>query len=135
MLGLWIRTWHEDKEITPGVPDLSYVIIGGYETGWLELKAVEESDKFQFEIEPSQHQWIEAHCEWVPVHFLAAVGNDWFVVPGRYHKELAQKMNRYDLLEFAILHVKWPLMPADKLVMLETFKTLTRRNREEVQRV
>ena len=50
MAGSWLFTWHEDREISPGVPDLHYVMkptgeIGDigteYRVGWLELKAID----------------------------------------------------------------------------------------------
>ena len=104
-------TWHEDREITPGVPDLSYVMLPNesiwqYETGWLELKAVEtkpgrlrstarprredyERTEVQFKIEPSQVSWIGRHHQLCPVDFLCAVDDLWFLVSGRMVEWLA----------------------------------------------
>lgn len=94
MNGLWTMTWHEDREINPGVPDLSYVMNGSYyETGWIELKAIRYDPKaiqHKFTLEPSQHTWISKHCTKIPVHLLLALGdNVTFLVSGCHHKRLA----------------------------------------------
>lgn len=94
MNGLWTMTWHEDREINPGVPDLSYVMNGSYyETGWIELKAIRYDPKatqHKFTLEPSQHTWISKHCTKIPVHLLLALGdNATFLVSGCHHKRLA----------------------------------------------
>lgn len=94
MKGIWLMTWHEDREINPGVPDISYVMNGGnHETGWLELKATRsmpnKADEFRFKIEASQHQWIEAHHRKVPVHFLLRTPLYIWLFPGQHHKLLA----------------------------------------------
>jgi hypothetical protein len=88
MSGLWTFTWHEDREISPGVPDASYVMSGtGYETGWLELKATHMKEgPYRFKVEPSQHRWIDAHCDKVPVDFLIASAEKVWLVPGFSHK-------------------------------------------------
>lgn len=91
MRGYWLLTWHEDREINPGVPDLSYVFRGGrHQTGWLELKAIRwpDSDRFKFTLEPSQYQWIRDHCEHVPVHMLLASGRMFWLVNGRHAAKL-----------------------------------------------
>lgn len=83
MQSSWFLTWHEDGQVSPGVPDASYVMNdGGYETGWLELKAGE------FVIRPSQHQWIEKHWRRVPIHVLIEVGHLWYLVPGEFHASI-----------------------------------------------
>lgn len=83
-------TWHEDREISPGVPDCSYVMKGGnHETGWLELKAVADTETVRLKVEPSQVRWIEAHCGICPVHVLIAVGHYWHLVDGKHIQELA----------------------------------------------
>jgi hypothetical protein len=113
MGGHWLLTWHEDKEISPGVPDASYVMLSsstipatkpGFETGWLELKACEEPKgdaSLNFQIEPSQHQWIGAHSGRVPIHFLVAVGEMWFFIHARHHQALAGKPKLSKLIEIA----------------------------------
>lgn len=84
-------TWHEDRQVSPGVPDASYVMAGGdYETGWLELKAELPMDKIKFELQPAQHDWISRHHSVVPVHFLCAVGDYWFILDGSKHGLLAE---------------------------------------------
>lgn len=90
MKGLWRLTWHEDAHVTPGVPDISYVIsAGSHETGWLELKATDETEKrIEFVVESSQHDWIARHCWLVPVHFLVAGPEYWWLIHGRHHERL-----------------------------------------------
>lgn len=101
----WLLTWHEDKEITPGVPDASYVMLQpGHETGWLELKAGLPNSKgtVTFQVEPSQHQWIQFHLGRIPIHFLVAVDEQWFFIDGRHHSRLSQKATVADLEQIAI---------------------------------
>lgn len=98
MNGLWTMTWHEDREINPGVPDLSYVMNGSYyETGWIELKAIRYDPKatqHKFTLEPSQHTWISKHCTKIPVHLLLAIGDHaTFLVSGCHHKRLAEPID------------------------------------------
>lgn len=96
-------TWHEDREINPGVPDLSYVVKPGrFETGWLELKAVLRTpgtSDVQYEIEPSQHTWVEAHCRRVPVHFLLGHGDEYYLLDGQHHKKLVRAISLKTLEE------------------------------------
>lgn len=97
-------TWHENHVVAPGVPDLSYVMVGsGYETGWLELKAVRAigHTEVQFKVEPSQHGWIEDFCHRVPVHFLLAVNTSWFLFGGDRHHQLADPIEIGDLARFS----------------------------------
>lgn len=107
MKGLWRLTWHEDREINPGVPDTSFVMLGihyaGHETGWMELKAIRDpgDKKFKFKIEPSQHQWIRDHHELVPVFFLVAVGDDIFLIDGCNHTRLDESMTKAELARFS----------------------------------
>lgn len=95
MVGLWLMTWHEDREISPGVPDCAYVMNGGrYETGWLELKAIRNADPpYSFKLEPSQHRWIEAHHAKIPVHFLLATGKNIWLIPGAHHRMLTSPVS------------------------------------------
>lgn len=102
MNGLWTMTWHEDREINPGVPDLSYVMNGlYYETGWIELKAIRYDPKalqHKFTLEPSQHTWISKHHSKIPVHLLLAVGDhSTFLVGGEHHKRLAEPISSEEL--------------------------------------
>jgi hypothetical protein len=107
MNGSWLLTWHEDRHINPGVPDLSFVMKkGNCETGWIELKAEREYDskgKVNFCVEPSQIDWIERHRERVPIFFMVAVGEDWFLLSGIWSKHL-QNVTRDDLYQGAIAH-------------------------------
>lgn len=99
MVGAWLMTWHEDREINPGVPDVSYVMAGGkYETGWLELKATRvKSGPILFKVEASQHRWIDAHHHKVPVHFLLAGPMTVWLVGGAHHRRLASALSADDL--------------------------------------
>lgn len=102
---LWLITWHEDREINPGVPDISYVPrTGSYETGWLELKAIwaPVNGQLKFKIRASQHDWIEAHCRRIPVHFLLAVDDTCYVVSGHFHGRIAEKITIQFLETIAI---------------------------------
>jgi len=97
MRGLWLMTWHEDREINPGVPDVSYVMNGLFhETGWLELKAIrydEKKEEHKFTLEPSQHAWFEAHCKKIPVHLLLCLGDHFvFLVDSSFHKEFVRPL-------------------------------------------
>jgi hypothetical protein len=87
-------SWHENRGISPGVPDLSFVMRGGsFETGWLELKAEEPKNGYiRPKVQTSQIAWIEDHCEHIPVYILIAVADSWHLVHGSYIQELAQKI-------------------------------------------
>lgn len=106
MSGRWIMTWHEDRDVNPGVPDISYVMSGeGYETGWLELKSVENVKKetAHFEVQPAQHFWISNHHSRVPVHFLCSVDmSDFYLVPGSRHIQVAQPIHLKELEAISI---------------------------------
>lgn len=91
-----MMTWHEDREISPGVPDLHYVPcpeqgdMGKFRVGWLELKSIDKdiSPKNTIKVEPSQHQYIRKWGPYMPIHFLVRIVDRIFVVPGKYHREL-----------------------------------------------
>lgn len=90
----WLLTWHEDREINPGVPDISFVMKSGdYETGWLELKAcmiTAAKPKTNFHIEPSQHTWMRNHAGIIPAYFLIQINDErCYLVHGEKHQELA----------------------------------------------
>lgn len=101
MFGLWTMTWHEDRAISPGVPDLSFVMKGAdCETGWLELKAVDDEPEYThatLKIEPSQIEWMPKHAKVCPVYFLVAVGPVCYLIDGGHAKELSQMIS-YDQL-------------------------------------
>jgi hypothetical protein len=84
MCGLWLRTWHEDREISPGVPDLSYLMPGNCETGWLELKTG------NYVVKPAQIDWIKKHSNRCPVHILLEWKDFWHIIPGAYIQLVAQ---------------------------------------------
>jgi hypothetical protein len=92
MAGLWYPTIHVENHLSPGVPDLSFVLIAkGFETGWVELKSViKPADVF---VEASQHRWFERHCQYVPTCFLIDVNGTVFVVPGARHSQLMSVTN------------------------------------------
>jgi hypothetical protein len=87
MSGLWYPTIHVENHLSPGVPDLSFVLIAeGFETGWIELKSVVKSaDVF---VEASQHRWFERHCKFIPTCFLIEVSSTVYVVSGNRHTHL-----------------------------------------------
>lgn len=128
MRGIWLLTWHEDKEITPGVPDLSYVMLSpGHETGWLELKVSKSTEKVAIQIEPSQHQWIGFHKKRIPIHFLVEVGDLWYLVPGPFHKELTELKEIHELEELSAV------FPKDKMAENSfLFSNVTRRMRNGI---
>ena len=93
MKGRWLMSWHEDREISPGIPDLHYVMMddfNDYRVGWLELKAVDEelSSKVKIKIEPSQHQYITRWGNHTPIYFLIQVGKFVHLVDSQWHKEI-----------------------------------------------
>ena len=112
---MWYPTIHVESHLCPGVPDLSYVLLGGKnETGWLELKAVDDpKDVF---VERSQHVWIQKHADLVPVHFLIKVKNRAFLISGRDHGNLdrptEERLQNLSLLDFPSKEVKRDLAPA-----------------------
>lgn len=102
MKNQWMVTRHENRpQVSPGTPDLSYVMKGGgYETGWLELKASDETDpekKILIGLEPSQHQWIEKHHRSVPVYVLYKRGSKVYLISGSNHHSLAIAAKESDL--------------------------------------
>lgn len=107
MKGHWKHTWHEDREISPGVPDLHYMMMGPTKSclGWLELKAIDEpmSKKHYIHVEPSQHQYIRRWIDFMPIDFLIRIQAQVYVVPGRFHNELATSRSLEDLRHFVDL--------------------------------
>ena len=96
-----MMTWHEDREISPGVPDLHYVMKSDcdHRVGWLELKAIDHpiSKTHYIGVEASQHQYIRRWLPYMPIHFLVRVVDRVFVVPGKYHMELPNARCAADL--------------------------------------
>lgn len=102
MAPVWYPTIHVESHLCPGVPDLSYVIRtgGGHETGWLELKAVDDpKDIF---VERSQHVWMEKHAGLVPIHFLIKVKELVFLIGGGCHGSLV-KPSEEDLRSLSLI--------------------------------
>lgn len=91
MAGLWLPTIHEENRYNPGVPDLSFVMNGDCETGWLELKQDESlrTDGYRFHVEPGQHRWMEAHAAKIPAYFLLDCGRTVILLNGTHHRLLS----------------------------------------------
>jgi hypothetical protein len=110
MVDHWQMCWHEDREISPGVPDLHYILRDSDSqrypkvTGWLELKALDEplSKSNRIKVEPSQKQWMPKWGPLVPVHFLVRIERQIFLF-GWYHA--AQLGNLVDFDEAKILSI------------------------------
>lgn len=97
----WEMTWHEDREITPGVPDLHYVMLGDtpHRVGWLELKAIDTqiTKSQRVGVEPSQHQYLRKWAGLMPIHFMVRVQERIFIIPGSFSRELSMASCRGDL--------------------------------------
>ena len=89
----WMMTWHEDREISPGVPDLHYVMKGDvtFRVGWLELKAIDKpiGKTSYIGVEASQHQYIRKWKDHMPIHFLVRIETQVYLIPGAYSTHLA----------------------------------------------
>lgn len=92
MEGKWAMTWHEDREISPGVPDLHYMMgtMEEYRVGWLELKALDTNitRSSRIKVEPSQHQYFRRWRQLMPIHFLIRIRETVCVVESGYHATL-----------------------------------------------
>lgn len=89
----WMMTWHEDRQVSPGVPDMHYVPIedgGNFRVGWLEVKAIDKhiGPRSKISVEPSQHQYIRRWGIYMPIHFIICIIDRVFVIPGRYHQDI-----------------------------------------------
>ena len=130
MRGFWLADIIESHDTSPGVPDISYTFNDGkHETGWLELKAIAKpvNGRHKFTLQPSQHRWIAAHWEHIPVHFLLAIP-DWFwLVPGQYHYVLTHTVNIDDLNGIGSSHARKDIRSA----LLTTLKAETHRSRRK----
>lgn len=99
----WLMTWHEDREISPGVPDLHYVMKGApgeqFRVGWLELKALDTNitNTQRVKIEPSQHQYLRRWVSHMPIHFMVRVKDRVYVIPGKWARELTQATSLADV--------------------------------------
>jgi hypothetical protein len=103
----WDMTWHEDREITPGVPDLHFVMKGGdHRVGWIELKAIDTNmtKSQRIGVEPSQHQYMRKWCPRMPIFFLVRVKDYMFLIPGELSKSLSAASSIEDLVAISDLH-------------------------------
>lgn len=102
-------TWHEDREITPGVPDLHYVMKGEpgeeFRVGWLELKAIDTriTKTQRIGVEPSQHQYLRRWVPYMPIHFMVRIQERIYIVPGKWAKELSQACCEADMKLLSLL--------------------------------
>jgi len=104
MAGYWLPTIHVESNLNPGIPDLSYVIPShNCDTGWLELKAVEPASVLRITVEPSQHQWMKAHCTHVPAHFLIQVGQKMYLIEGKHHSRFLESVPPAELPKISIV--------------------------------
>mgnify|MGYP003327821201 CR=1 FL=1 len=104
MKGAWALTIHVENRLNPGVPDLSYVMNApGSETGWLELKACNDSKTLGIHVEPSQHRWFETHSAKVPSHLLIAVADRRYLVCSSNHRAFLRALNSEQLCELALV--------------------------------
>lgn len=99
-------SWHEDREISPGIPDLHYVMKheDPHRVGWLELKAVDTAitKSNRIKVEPSQHQYIRKWRAYMPVHFLIQVVDEVFLVDGTNHIAVPEAANRNMLASISL---------------------------------
>jgi len=89
----WKFIWHEDRIISPGVPDLHFCFEPDghkYDLGWLELKSVDSelSKTTRIRVEPSQHQFIRRWRQLTPIYFLIHVKGMVYLVSSEHHSVL-----------------------------------------------
>lgn len=91
--------------VNPGVPDISFVFPGNFETGWLELKAERYSgESVKFGIRAEQITWIRSHREYVPVLILCQWGEDYYLFPGSCIEQLNTRLTRSQIDQMATSH-------------------------------
>ena len=97
-------TWHEDRGISPGVPDLHYVIDHDCVVGWLELKSIDTliSGSRRIKVEPSQHQYIRKWGELMPIHFLIRAKTEVFLVESKWHAAIPECDSNNSLLSLSV---------------------------------
>lgn len=88
----WMMTWHEDRQVSPGVPDAHYVMSPRHRVGWLEFKALDAdiTPRNRVTVMPSQHQYLRRWCPYMPIHFLIRIVDRIYIVPGERHMEVTQ---------------------------------------------
>jgi len=127
MAGEWMMSWHEDRHISPGVPDLHYVMKAEdpHRVGWLELKAIDVkmSATHRIKVEPSQHQYIRKWRAHMPIHFLIRVQKEIFLIDGKYHAAISEATELSTLISLAVV---WS--PQDSIVsaLSPALRTITR---------
>lgn len=109
----WMMTWHEDRQVSPGVPDLHYVMLDPdgyhrYKVGWLECKAIDKhiSPTNRIGVEASQHQYIRRWECHMPIHFLIRIVDRVFVVPGKFHRQIPAMASYNDVT--ALSDIQFP---------------------------
>jgi hypothetical protein len=128
MSGAWEMTWHEDRQVSPGTPDISYVMFDNCETGWLELKALDglERQPWTFKLEPSQPSWIERHAGRIPINLLVAVGTHCWLLDGRSWVILQRPIREEQLTHASLVQFEFPDM---RRVLTPELIRLTHRRR------
>ncbi len=127
----WMVTRHEDRQVSPGVPDLHYVIDNECQVGWLELKAIdtELSKSQRIKVEPSQHQYMRRWNVFMPIHFLVRVKRIVYLVDSKHHMVLPEIHNANDMRLICTATCD----QADiAKVLIPALKTLTRISREPI---
>lgn len=109
MSGHWLATRHEDGEISPGVPDIHYVLLSGdrrYRVGWLELKIIYavSKNKHRVRIEPSQHQYIRRWGSHMPIHFLIGTASRVYLIDSIYHDVVSDISDYRELKLISVDH-------------------------------
>lgn len=133
MRGFWMMTWHEDREISPGVPDLHYVPINQdypsleYRVGWLELKAIDKplSKSTRISVEASQHQYIRRWDRYMPIHFLVRVVDRVYLIEGKYSKELSMATSDIDLMAISVDHFHQALIAEELPLLLRNITNIS----------
>ncbi len=122
MEGLWKFTWHEDREISPGVPDLHYVMVESgsrFCVGWLELKAQDENltKSQRIGVEPSQHQYIRRWNDHMQIDFLIRI-KDWvYLVRGEHSATISRCTSTAEMA----LTSEWNCHQDEMAVMLSAY--------------
>ena len=122
MMGQWNVTRHEDKGISPGVPDLHYSVGEDCHIGWLELKAKShEIDKgSRIQVEPSQHQYIRKWRPFMPIHFLIQARDTAYLIDGKYASAISALNSPNGICAISIAQIPMDRIKTDLLPLLRT---------------
>lgn len=122
MAGQWNVTRHEDKGVSPGVPDLHYSVGADCQIGWLELKSkdLEISKSCRIQVEPSQHQYIRKWHPLMPIHFLIRAKGIVYLVDGKYAAAIAALESPNTICAISIAHFPQDRIKTDLLPLLRT---------------